>query len=124
MVCFADLLATSREKLKSGRPLLFSVNVEKEAEDMLRMNLQTVSFLDEMASKTVPGIKISFTDANCIEQLKDVLAEADPGHTQITLFALLQNWEVPIELKERYTLTTECLGKIRKIAGIREVEEF
>ena len=124
MVCFSDVLSTSRDKLNSGRALIFSVNVDKESEDMVSMTLQSVTFLEEVISKSLPGIEIKVNSLESIKRLQEVLLSVEVrGQTKITLFACLSDWEVPIELKDSYQLTSDILMKIRNIPGVLEIIE-
>ncbi|MBO4643191.1 MAG: hypothetical protein J5716_01115 [Alphaproteobacteria bacterium] len=122
---FPDNLSRYRELLKSDRPLLITVNAEKEeGNDEPRMILQHVEYLDDVISETAGGIMIVLNREEAVASIKKMLDGLPAGRSQIFLTLLIDKWEVEIVCEKRYALTSEVLTALPKIQGVLEVREL
>lgn len=123
-MCFSDLLATQKEKLKSGQPLLMTVNADKRPDDeSVRMNIQTVEYLSAVMAKTVSTLIISVDNQKAITELAGVLNKEEKGRSKIYLKIPENQYEVEIELRGGYALTPKTLDALQHIAGISEIKQ-
>ncbi|MBR1778801.1 MAG: DNA polymerase III subunit alpha [Alphaproteobacteria bacterium] len=122
---FSDGLSRYRDMLKSDRPLLITVNAEKEeGSDDPRMILQHAEFLDDVISQTAGGIMIVLDREEAVLPIKNLIEQLSGGRSRILLTALADKWEVEIDCEKRYALTADILAALSKIQGVLEVKEL
>ena len=123
MFCFSDVLSVSREKIASGRPLVFYVNAEKIDEDEPpRLTLIKVSYLDDVAKDIGEGIRIAISDASILPEVKKVVEKMRPGRSKIIFVADTGDWNVKIELSQKYTIAAAMISELRKLDGVKVSE--
>ena len=122
-VCFSEVLASSREALEAGQPLLVSVDARLEGEDEVRLNVQTVDSLDAAVARTVEQIKIYIGDAGPLATVQEILARDPRGQKTIFVVPRTPEREVEVELKQRHRLTADTLMALREVPGVLDVRE-
>ncbi len=124
VMCFSDTLATQKEKLKSGQPLLLTISADKRPDDeQLRMNIQAVEYLSEVMAKTVSTLIISVDNKQSIDALAAILNQEEKGRSKIYLKIPHNEYEVEIELRGGYALTPKTLDALQRIPGILEIKQ-
>lgn len=123
VTCFSEILATSRELLDAGGPLLIDVDAKLE-EDQLRMTCQRIASLDQEAAKAAAGIRVIISDDSALKQLSDLINGEARGRNRVAIVARAGNREVELGLKSTITLSPKFMGSLRSIPGIAEVEEI
>ncbi len=124
VMCFADTLATQKEKLKSGQPLLLTISADKRPDDdQLRMNIQSVEYLSEVMAKTVSTLIISVDNKQAVEMLAQVLNKEEKGRSKIFLKIPEKQYEVEVELRGGYALTPKTLDALQRIPGLNEIKQ-
>ena len=122
---FSDGLSRYRELLKSEKPLLLTINAEKEeGSEYPRMILQHVEYLDDVISQTAGGIMIVLSHENAIASVQQLINGLSSGRSRILLTVLTDKWEVEIACEKMYTLTPEFLMDLTHIQGVQEVREL
>ena len=122
---FSEGLSHYRDILKSDRPLLITVNAEKEeGSDEPRMILQHAEILDDVISQTAGGIMIIIDRAEAVEPLKKTIGDLRPGRSRVLFAVLADKWEVEIVCEKTYALTADVLSALPKIQGVSEVREL
>ena len=122
---FSEGLSHYRDILKSDRPLLITVNAEKEeGSDDPRMILQHAEILDDVISQTAGGIMIVIDRAEAVEPLKNTIGDLRPGRSRVLFAVLADKWEVEIVCEKTYALTADVLSALPKIQGVSEVREL
>ena len=123
-MCFSDLLATQKEKLKSGQPLLLTISADKRPDDeQIRMNVQAVDYLSEVMAKTVSTLIISVDNKQAVIGLANVLNREEKGRSKIFLKIPEKQYEVEIELRGGYALTPKTLDILQRLPGLREIKQ-
>lgn len=123
-ICFSDVLAAYRDKLKSGVPLLLSITADKKNDDnQLRLTVHSVECLSDAMSKTVSALLIEADDADVIENIRRVLEKASSGEGKIYLTVPVRHYEVEIELPGGYLFTPQLLDTLQHIPGLIEMRE-
>lgn len=122
---FSEGLTHYRDVLKSQKPLLITVNAEREdGGDDPRMILQHADILDDVISQTADGIIIVINKEDALLPLKDIFSTASPGRSRVLFVVLADKWEVEILSEKTYTLTADILSAVPKIQGVLEVKEI
>ena len=123
VTCFSEILATSRELLEAGGPLLLELDAKLE-DDQLRLTCQRITSLDQEAAKAAAGIRITIRDPGPIAELKTLIGAEARGRNRIAIVSQLGSREVEIRLKETITFSPKFIGSLRSVSGVVEVEEI
>jgi DNA polymerase-3 subunit alpha len=125
MLTFSEILEANLEKLESKKPLVFYVSVDQSGgEDNIRLSLQSVSYLDEIAGSSTEGISVTFTSKSSIEKIKEVISAAKKGRGKIILIPRTDSLDIPMELPGTYDTSPALLTKLRNISGVIEATEL
>ncbi len=119
---FSETLATARELLEQNQPLLLTVEVRAE-DEQLRLTAQEVTSLDRAAARAVKGLKLVLSDAAPIGALKGIIGEAPPGRHGVRLTVKLEDREVELTLAQGRMLGPQILASLRQVGGVA-VEEL
>ena len=125
---FARLLETSQDKLAPGTCLLAVVSANLE-QDQLKMRAETLSFLDELDSAAVTGLRIHFNDASAPGHVRAMLmnnrdlGEAS-GEIRFCPLAPDLDCEVEIAVPGAFPVNADIRKAIASLDGIVTVEEF
>lgn len=120
---FSETLALSRELLEANQPLLLTVEVRAE-DEQLRLTAQEVTSLDRAAARAVKGLSIVIDKAAPLPALQRILNEAPVGRHQIRLTVLLADRKVDLALPEGRTLGPYILAALRDVGGIVSLQEL
>lgn len=125
VMCFSDVLAMQKEKLKSGQPLLFTIAAGKRPDDdqQLRMNVQAVEYLSEVMAKTVSTLIITVNNKDAVTSLAQILNQEAKGRSKVYLKIPEQQYEVEIELRGGYELTPKTLDELQRLSGLSEIRQ-
>ncbi len=124
LMCFSDMLAMNKEKLKSGQPLLLTINADKRPDDeQIRMNIQGVEYLSEVMAKSASSLIIRVDSEKAVENLHKVLSVAESGRSKIYLIIQTQGYEVEIELARQYALTPTMIDALQHTSGLSEIKQ-
>ncbi len=119
LMCFADTLAATKEKLKSGQPLLLSVSADKKPdEDEIRYNLQAAEYLSDVMSKTASTLLVTLDTPAAVEALKQILAKDPSGKSKVFILARVKGHEVEIALSGRYSLSPDTMTALQHLSGV------
>ena len=119
MMCFADTLTATREKLKSGQPLLLSVTADKKPDDEeIRMSLNAVEYLSDVMARTASTLIVTLDKPSAVQALAKVLGADKPGRSQVYVLAEVDGHEVEIALPKRYTLGPETMTALQQIPDL------
>ena len=123
MLCFSDVLAKSKELLKSEQPLILSVTADKK-DDEIRMSVNGVESLSDALSKVSDTLMIYFDAPDCIQPIRRVLSLDNAGKGRVYLVPRVNQWDVEILLDKRYELSATTISSLRAIAGINEIKQL
>jgi len=119
---FSETLATSREMIDSGQPLLLTVDARLE-DEQLRLTCQKIESLDQAAAQAGQVLRILLSDATPILSIQDILTKEPRGKSKILLVPQIERGEVEIALNQTYALSAKALNAMRSLAGIVDVQE-
>ena len=122
VMVFAELLASARELLESGQPLLLSVALDRREEaDEMRLTAHEIEPLERAAARASSGLKIFLERPEPLASLKSVLERkpANGSRGQVALvLTLADGQEVEMALERDYALTPEMRQAIKAIPGV------
>ena len=124
LVCFSDILTANRDKLKSGQPLLLTINASrKEGEEEVRLNLADVAYLADVMANTASTLIVRLEKAEAVPEIKKILATVPHGKSKIFLILKTTEYNVEFELPEHYTITPQVMDDLSRILGVQEVTQ-
>ena len=124
MVCFSDVLTANRDKLKSGQPLLLTVNAScKEGEEEVRVNLVEVEYLSDVMANTATTLIVRLEKTEAVNEIKKVLEKVPAGKSKIFLILKTNEYNVEFELPTHYTITPDVMDNLTRILGVTEVKQ-
>ena len=121
---FAEALATNREKLKSGQPLLLNIMADKRADDeRIRLSLIGADYLNDIMSKTAASVIITVGSATCVPALAKTIEQQPRGQSRVFIVVKTDEFDVEISLAGRYTIQGDAIHHLQHMAGIVEVRQ-
>jgi DNA polymerase III subunit alpha len=120
VMVFSEALASSRQHLEIGRPVLLRV-IGEWAEDELKLRAVTIDDLDAAAAQAGEGLKIKLLDLAPIPLIARELKL--PGKGLVTLIVPGDSrQEIEIALPRRVQVNPQLKNMIAALAGVAEVE--
>ncbi len=118
VVLFAEVLARAREVIESGEPLLVSVDLRGEGDD-LRMTAQEIEPLERAAANAAQGIKLFVTGEEPLASLKALLDRQGPGRGRISVVLdLAPGEELEFDLGGHFNLTADGRKAMKNLPGL------
>ncbi|MBO7257526.1 MAG: DNA polymerase III subunit alpha, partial [Alphaproteobacteria bacterium] len=121
---FAEALATNREKLKSGQPLLLNIMADKRPDDeRIRLSLIGADYLNDIMSKTAASVIITVGSAACVPALAKTIEQQPRGQSRVFIVVKTDEFDVEISLAGRYTIQGDAINHLQHMAGILDVRQ-
>ena len=121
---FSELLASDRDLLESGVPLLVKVDVQRR-EDEIRLTAQQIRPLEEAAAQAAAGLRIFVRDSQPLPTLSGVFREhGGAGRGRVSLVLDIEDQEIEMSLPETYRITPAVRAAIKAMPGIVEVQDL
>jgi len=122
VVIFSEALSQFRDMLEPGRSLVIGVEIDREGDDV-RLRVQTVRPVDEVAATAADGLKIFLDTAEQLTSIRSRLTDQGRGVVSLVLLAG-GGREVEVELKERFHVTPPVRAAIRAVPGVLDVQDI
>jgi len=119
---FAELLATVRELIDRGAPVLIAADGRMDGEQV-RFTAQSIEPLDKAATAVGASFRVYLNDPGPIAALKHILERESKGKGRIWLVAMAEGREIEIALPGRYGCSPQVRAALKALPGIVEVEE-
>jgi DNA polymerase-3 subunit alpha len=120
---FSELLSAHRELLEPGTPLLVSVDVRLEP-DNIRLTAQQIQPLDQAAAQTSIGLKVYLSDAATLPSLRQIMDRCGKGRGRLHLVLELDRGrECELTVAGGWTISPATRGAIKAISGVVDVQE-
>ena len=120
---FSEVLGGARDLLKSGEPVLMSVDLKLEG-DNLRVTAADCSSLEAAASAAAAGMRIWLARSEAVAPIRAILARGGRGSGRVTLAPLTEMaQEIEITLPGAYRVTPRLAQAIKALPGVERVEE-
>ena len=125
-ILFSEVLNRYEEVINSGLPLLVSVTIDKQSEEMNpRVMINLVETLDKAVSEVANGLEICINDVSAVGGLKQILGRDRNGRNKIYIKPENNDWDVRIELAGGFAFAgDDFLSKIRSLPGVTTVKEI
>ncbi len=120
---FSELLSAHRELLEPGTPLLVSVDVRLEP-DNVRLTAQSIEPLEAAAAKTSAGLKVYLSDTAPLPSLKQIMERCGKGRGRLHLVLELDRGrECEMTVAGGWQISPATRGAIKAIAGVVDVQD-
>ncbi len=125
-ILFSEVLNRYEEVINSGLPLLVSVTIDKQSEEMNpRVMINLVETLDKAVSEVANGLEICINDVSAVGGLKQILGRDRNGRNKIYIKPENNDWDIRIELAGGFAFAgDDFLSKIRSLPGVTTVKEI
>lgn len=120
---FSDVLKQSKELLEREIPVLVTADARLE-NGTVRLLAQRIESLDDAIARQQTGLGIWLSDASCLDEIKQALAEDGAGTAPVKFFVLCGDAEIELTLGYRFRLSGGLRQKLKNIAGIRKFAEI
>jgi DNA polymerase III subunit alpha len=121
---FSDVLGQTRELLDGGQPLIVTVDVRSE-EQNLRLTAQKIEPLDKVVAHAAAGLKVFIGAEEALARLKGLFQrEATSGRGRITVVLDLPESEVEIALPGGFRVDPKIRAAVKSLPGIVDVHDI
>lgn len=121
---FSDVLATCRELLELGKPLLIKVTVQLDGEQV-RCVAQSVEPLEAVAARVPAELAVVIDTPEPIERIRSVLAANGCGEGEVRIVCgLAGETRAEVVLPHRYRVGPEVAMTLQSVVGVRDVREL
>jgi DNA polymerase-3 subunit alpha len=123
VMLFAETLGQARALLDSGAPLLVTVDVRAEEEN-LRLTASRVEPLDGAVAHAAAGLKVFLAQETALKGLKGIIARDGVGKGRVTVIVPLDPArEVEIALPGGYRIGPGIRAAVKSLPGVLEVHD-
>jgi DNA polymerase III subunit alpha len=123
MTLFSEVLGQARPLLDSGQPLVVTVDVRSE-EDNLRLTAQKIEPLDDIVAQAAAGLRVFVGGAEALANLKNLIAREHGGRGRVTLVLDLAAREVEIAIPGGFRVDPRVRAAVKSLPGIVDVHDI
>jgi DNA polymerase III subunit alpha len=123
VVLFAEVLSQSRALVDSGRPLVVTVDVRSEEEN-LRLTAQKVEALDDVVAHAAAGLRVFLGEARALGHLKNLFAREGNGRGRVSVVLNLDQSEVEIAIPGGFRVDPRMRAAVKSLPGIVDVHDI
>jgi DNA polymerase-3 subunit alpha len=120
---FSEVLSQTRALLEGGQPLVVTVDVRREDEN-LRLTAQKVEPLDGVVAHAAAGLRVFVAEAEALPRLKSVIAREAGGRGRVTVVLDLPQNEVEIALPGGFRVDPRVRAAVKSLPGIVDVHDI
>ena len=120
---FSEILATSRELIESGQPLLVTADARAEGESY-RLLANAVEPLDRAVANAVTGLKVFLRDEAPLPHLKTLFQTQGQGRGRVRFVLDIEEQEVELVLPGSYQINAGMRAAIKSIPGSVDVRDI
>jgi DNA polymerase-3 subunit alpha len=120
---FAEVLAQARRLLDTGEPLVVTVDVRHEEEN-LRLTAQQVEPLDAVVAHAAAGLKVFLGGGEALAGLKSLITREAGGRGRVTLVLDLPEREVEIAIPGGFRVDPKVRAAVKSLPGIVDVHDI
>jgi DNA polymerase-3 subunit alpha len=123
VMVFAEVLAQSRQHFDSGQPLLVTVDVRSE-DDNLRLSAQRFEPLDGLVAQAAAGLRVFLGEGGALTPLKSLMAREGGGRGRVTIVVPVPPArEVEIALPGGFRISPRVRAAVKSLPGILDVHD-
>ena len=120
---FSEILREARALLDSGQPLVVTVDVRSEEEN-LRLTVQKIEPLDTVVALAAAGLRVFVGEARALSSLKSVIAREAGGRGRVTVVLDLPAREVEIAIPGSFKVGPATRAAVKSLPGIIDVHDI
>ncbi|HYU11305.1 MAG TPA: OB-fold nucleic acid binding domain-containing protein, partial [Stellaceae bacterium] len=120
---FSEVLSQARALLEGGQPLIVTVDVRREEEN-LRLTVQKIEPLDSVVAQAAAGLRIFVGEAEALPRLKSVIAREAGGRGRVTVVLDLPSREIEVALPGGFRVDPRIRAAVKSLPGIVDVHDI
>jgi DNA polymerase-3 subunit alpha len=121
---FSEVLSQSRALLDAGQPLLVTVDLRMEEEN-LRLTAQHIEALDGVVAHAAAGLKIFLGESGALAPLRGLMQRESGGRGRVTVVVPLPSArEVEIALPGGFKISPRVRAAVKSLPGILDVHDI
>ena len=120
---FSEVLAQTRGVLEGGQPLVVTVDVRREEEN-LRLTVQKIEPLDTIVAQAAAGLRIFVAEAEALPRLKSVISREAGGRGRVTIVLDLPSREIEMALPGGFRIDPKIRAAVKSLPGIVDVHDI
>jgi DNA polymerase III subunit alpha len=120
---FSEVLGQARALLDSGQPLIATVDVRREEEN-LRLTAQKIEPLDSVVAQAAAGLKVFVSEPEALPRLKSVISRESGGRGRVTVVLDLPSREVELAIPGGFRIDPKIRAAVKSLPGILDVHEI
>jgi DNA polymerase III subunit alpha len=120
---FSEVLGQARALLDSGQPLIVTVDVRREEEN-LRLTAQKIEPLDSVVAQAAAGLRVFVSEPDALPRLKSVIAREAGGRGRVTVVLDLPSREVELALPGGFRVDPKIRAAVKSLPGILDVHDI
>ena len=119
---FSEVLATSRELLDSGKPLLLGIEA-RMGDGGMRVGIVTVRDLEQAAAEAGRELVVHVEAPEALKSISTILSEEKPGRATVKLVLEVDPLrDVTLNLKRRIALSPKTAQAVKSLPGVIDVQ--
>jgi DNA polymerase-3 subunit alpha len=120
---FSETLAQARGLLDGGQPLIVTVDVRRDEEN-LRLTVQRVEPLDTVVAQAAAGLRIFVAEAEALPRLRSVISREAGGRGRVTVVLDLPSREIEVALPGGFRVDPRIRAAVKSLPGIIDVHDI
>ena len=120
---FSEILGQSRALLDSGQPLVVTVDVRAE-DDNLRLTAQKIEPLDGIVAHAAAGLRVFVNQPEALAGLKTLIGREAGGRGRVTVVLDLPSREVEIAIPGGFRVDPRIRAAVKSLPGIIDVHDI
>jgi DNA polymerase III subunit alpha len=120
---FSEVLSQSRDLLEKEEPLIVTVDVRRE-EDNLRLTAQKIEPLDGVVAHAAAGLRVFVAEAEALPRLKSLISREAGGRGRVTVVLDLPSREVELALPGGFRVNPGIRAAVKSLPGILDVHDI
>ena len=123
MTLFSEVLAQARSLLDNAQPLIVTVDVRREEEDM-RLTAHKIEPLDTVVAQAAAGLRIFVGEAEALPRLRSVIQREAGGRGRVTVVLDLPSREIEMAIPGGFKIDPKIRAAVKSLPGIVDVHEI
>ncbi len=123
LTLFSETLSQSRALFDSGQPLVVTVDVSSE-EDNLRLTAHKVEPLDDIVAHAAAGLRVFLGEARALTNLKSLIGRETGGRGRVAIVLDLPGSEVEIAIPGGVRVDPKFRAAVKSLPGIVDVHDI
>jgi DNA polymerase-3 subunit alpha len=120
---FSEVLSQTRALIDSGQPLIVTLDVRREDEN-LRLAAQKIEPLDSVVAHAAAGLRVFVGEAEALPRLKSLIGREAGGRGRVTLVLDLPGSEVEVTLPGGFRVNPGIRAAVKSLPGIIDVHDI